>query len=62
MLQTFVEMRSWEIVSVPYKGGSIYITGQIPDHWEIPVIPNNLFVNQIVKREIPNSAHVEVKN
>jgi hypothetical protein len=32
-----------------------------PRPWDIPVLPNTNFVNQTVKAEVPNTAHVEVR-
>lgn len=36
-------------------------TGQPPPGpWDIPINPNKMFVDQVVKVEIPNTAHIEV--
>jgi len=61
VLQTFTESRTTAYACEPYHGSPIYITGQPLQPWDIPCVSKILFNNEVHKIEIPNTAHVEVK-
>ena len=61
MLQTFTESRTTAYACEAYHGAPIYVTGQPLQPWDIPCVPKILFNNEVHKIEIPNTAHVEVK-
>ncbi|CAF0866937.1 unnamed protein product [Brachionus calyciflorus] len=61
ILESFTETRSTKYVSEPYFQQIIVNTGAPPPHpWSIPVTPNQLFIDQKVLLEIPNTAQVEI--
>lgn len=58
-MKTFTETRTTGYAFVPYAGAPIYVTGNPPGPWDIASQPKQIFHNETLKIEIPNTAHVE---
>ena len=60
VLKSFIETREISYAYEPYSGGDILSKGNRKLPWEFEIMPKNLFNDEIVKKEIENTSHLEV--
>lgn len=61
LLKSFYETRATQWVFAPFRGEPLMNNGQAPpDSWSIQVQPSGLFVKEVQKLEIPNTANIKI--
>lgn len=59
-MTTFTETRELEYAYEPYVSGDIVSKGDRTLPWSFVVTPKKLFHNEIVRKEVENTSHLEV--
>ena len=62
ILETFAEERSIGYNSEPYRGGPVDGLRNVfpPSPWDIPCQPKELFIDHVIKLDVPHSSTVQV--